>query len=66
MRGGFDYNRLPLIEKMLMKLLRWKIKKKGRGEELTAEETGILTVFDKQVDFTRENNIADIIEYIID
>ena len=32
-----------------MQLLRWKIlKKKGREEELTADEKGILAVFDNK------------------
>lgn len=65
LRGGFDYNKLPIIDKILMRLLRWKIlKKKNKGEELTSDEKGMLAVFDKQVDFTKEKTIEEIVTYI--
>lgn len=61
MRGGFDYNKLKPIDKVLMTLLKLKIKlKKNR----IADEKGMLAAYDVPVDFTREKNIKELIEYI--
>ena len=61
LRGGFNYNKLPLIDKFLMKLLQLKLKRK---KSLTADEKGMLNAYNKPVDFTRRENIDDIISFI--
>lgn len=61
LRGGFNYTKLPLWDKFLMTLLKWKIKSK---KQLTNDEKGMLSVYDKPIDFTRKKYINEIIEYI--
>lgn len=65
LRGGFDYNKLPPFDKILMTLLKWNIKiKKKQKKELTSDEIGMLEVLDKPADFTRKSNIEEIITYV--
>ena len=59
-RGGFDYSKLNLFDKFLMTLLKWKIKKK---KELTPDEKGMLAIYNKPVDYTRKENIKEMITY---
>lgn len=61
LRGGFDYSRLKPVDKVLMTLLKWKLKKK---KELTSDEKGMLASYNKPVDFTRKKNIDEIITYV--
>jgi len=61
LRGGFDYSRLTFIDKVLMTLLKWKIKCK---KELTPDETGMLAVYNKPIDYTVKKNINSIINYV--
>lgn len=64
LRGGFNYTKLPLFDKVLMTLLKWKIKnKKQKGKQLTPDEIGMLASYNKPVDFTRKENIDEIIYY---
>ncbi|MHC1684669.1 MAG: flavodoxin domain-containing protein [Clostridiaceae bacterium] len=60
LRGGFNYKMLPLFDKFLMTLLKWKIKLK---KNLTNDEKGMLAIYDKPVDFTRKKSIDEIITY---
>lgn len=65
LRGGFDYDKLPPFDKALMTLLRWKIEiKKLQKKELIPDEVGMLAFFDKSVDFTKKEYIAEIVDYI--
>ncbi len=61
LRGGFNYHKLPLFDKMLMKLLQWKLKWK---KVLTPDEKGMLNAYKKPVDFTRRENIKEIVSYV--
>ncbi|WP_446897108.1 flavodoxin domain-containing protein [Clostridium sp. LBM24168] len=61
LRGGFDYSRLNIFDKLLMKLLKLTLRFK---KNLTADEKGIIAMYAKSVDFTRKDNIKGIIEYI--
>ncbi|MBU3159195.1 flavodoxin domain-containing protein [Clostridium frigoris] len=61
LRGGFDYSKIKLLDKVLMTLLKWKIKMK---KELTPEARGMLAMYDNPVDFTRKKNIDEIITYV--
>lgn len=60
LRGGFDYNKLGFVDKALMKLLKLKIKRK---KELTPDEKGMLSAYDKPVDFTKKENIKELVTY---
>jgi menaquinone-dependent protoporphyrinogen IX oxidase len=65
MRGGFNYNKLPTFDKLLMTLLNWKIKiKKKQKKALAPDEIGMLAILDKPADFTRKRNINEIVIYI--
>lgn len=61
MRGGFDFRRCTFIDKLLMRFLKMKLKKK---ECLTADERGMLVSYDNPVDFTRKENISEIVDYV--
>jgi len=63
LRGGFNYNKLSSFDKFLMTLLKWKIKNKKK-EDLSADEKGMLAIYDKPVDFTDKKNIGKIIAYV--
>lgn len=60
LRGGFDYNKLGFVDKTLMTLLKLKIKNK---KVLTPDEKGMLTAYDKPADFTKKENIKELIAY---
>lgn len=60
-RGGFDFNKLNLINKILMTLLKWKIKLKRHK---TPDEKGMLAAYSKQMDFTKKENIKELLEYV--
>ncbi|MDF1617173.1 flavodoxin domain-containing protein [Petrocella sp. FN5] len=62
MRGGFNYDRLNPIDKMLMSMMKRGIMKKKEGER-TADEKGMLAAFDYPLDFTNRKNILPIINY---
>jgi len=65
LRGGFNYDKLPLGDKVLMTLLKWKIRnKKKKKEELTRDEKGMLAAYSKPVDFTKKDYINEIVEYV--
>ncbi len=65
LRGGFVYEKLPLTDKVLMTLLKWKIQRKNKQKKaLTRDEKGMLAAYDKPVDFTKKEYIADIVSYV--
>ncbi|PKM87700.1 MAG: flavodoxin [Firmicutes bacterium HGW-Firmicutes-12] len=61
LRGGFDYSKLKLVDRFLMKLLKKKLSKK---EELTPDESGMLAAYDTAVDFTSKKNMDELISYV--
>lgn len=61
LRGGFDYNRLNIVDKLLMTLLKWKLKRK---KELTSDEKGMLAAYSQPIDFTNKKYIDEVITYI--
>lgn len=63
LRGGFDFNKLRFIDKILMTLLKIKLNIK---KELEPDEKGMLAAYDKPVDFTRQKNIDEIVNYMTD
>lgn len=64
LRGGFNYQKLNFLDRILMTLMKtsikWKVKRK---RTLTPDERGMLEVFDKPADFTKRNKIDEIIRY---
>ena len=65
MRGGFNYDKLPFFDKVIMSLMKRRImNKKKKGLTLTPDETGMLAAYDKPVDFTRKKYIEELVAYI--
>lgn len=64
LRGGFDYSKLTLADKVLMNMLKLRIRIKKRTGQLEADETGMLAAYDKPVGFTRKKNTEELIAYI--
>lgn len=60
LRGGFDFTRLDAINKLLMTLLKWKIMMKRTR---TPDETGMLTAFEKPMDFTKKEYLDELLAF---
>jgi len=64
LRGGFNFENLGFKDMILMKMMKWQLKrKKKKGEELSEDEAGMLAAFDQPVDFTDRKNIKEIVDY---
>jgi len=63
LRGGFNYKKLNLIDRVLMYLLKKKIEHK-KPEELIDDEKGMLACYKHPVDWTNKKSINPIIESI--
>lgn len=61
LRGGFDYNKLYRSNKISMTLYKARLSAK---KNKTVDEKEMLDVYSKPVDFTKKENIEDIIGYI--
>ncbi len=61
LRGGFDYSKLTIIDKLLMILMKIKLKSRKKP---SADERGMLAAYTHPVDFTNEKYIAPIVEAI--
>lgn len=61
MRDGFDFGRLKPVDKVLMTLLKWMLKRKKNP---TADERGMLAAYERPVDFTSRSNIEELVAYI--
>jgi len=61
MRGGFDYKRLGVMDKILMSLLKLKILLKRKR---TKDEKGMLAVYSRPADFTQKDNIVELVSFI--
>ncbi|MGH4118279.1 flavodoxin domain-containing protein [Clostridium sp.] len=65
LRGGFNYNKLPRFDKVLMTLLNWKINRKRKHKkELTSDEIGMLAALKNPADFTRREYIDEMVSYV--
>jgi menaquinone-dependent protoporphyrinogen IX oxidase len=62
LRGGFNYQKLGPIDKMLMQILKAKLK---RVKHPTADERGMLAAYSRPVDFTDRRLIEPIVEAIL-
>lgn len=61
LRGGFDYDKLGMKDKVLMKLLKKKLESK---KERTEDEQGMLDAYERPVDFTDKGLIKPILELV--
>lgn len=63
LRGGFDLTKLGFFDRLLMKLLKIKImSKKKKGIRLDGDEVGMLNAMENPVDFTKRENIKELIK----
>jgi menaquinone-dependent protoporphyrinogen IX oxidase len=60
-RGGFDFNKLNFINKIIMILFKWKLQS---SRNKTPDEKGMLAAYEKPVDFTKKENIKELIDYV--
>jgi menaquinone-dependent protoporphyrinogen IX oxidase len=63
LRGGFNYSKLNIVDKLLMTLLRIKIKMQ-KAEELDEDSKGLLACYDHPADWTNKKAIVPIVECI--
>jgi flavodoxin len=63
LRGGFDFNKLNLLHKVLMFLMKVKIQLKKK-ENRTNDEKGMLASYSHPADWTNKKSIAPIVECI--
>lgn len=61
LRGGFDFTKLNVINKIIMFLFIKKIKHK---KEKTEDEKGMLLAYEKPVDFTKKEKINELVKYV--
>jgi len=61
LRGGFDYSKLNTSNKILMKLLKWKLQLK---KERSPDEKGMLAAYDKAVDATDPEAVLPLFRYV--
>jgi len=61
LRGGFDYDKLTPVGKLLMRLMKARLK---RRDDPTADERGMLAAYDTPVDFVKEKHIAPVVAAI--
>jgi menaquinone-dependent protoporphyrinogen IX oxidase len=63
LRGGLNYKKMNVIDRLLMYLLVKSIKKK-KAEELDNDSVGIIASYGKVVDFTNKKSIMPIVDAI--
>lgn len=63
LRGGLNYKKMNIIDRLLMFLLVKSIKKK-KTEELDKDSTGIIASYGKVVDFTNKKSITPIVNAV--
>ncbi len=61
-RGGFNYSKLNMGNKILMSMMKTMLKK---DKNPTEDAKGMLAAFDEPADFTDKNNIKQLVEYVI-
>ncbi len=61
LRGGFNYDKLNMKDRMLMMMMKKMLQKK---KDLTEDEQGMLAAFEEPVDFTDRGNIRDLIDLV--
>ncbi len=62
LRGGFNYSKLNLTNRLIMSMMRNMLEKK---KDRTEEEQQMLDSYDNPVDFTQRENIKPLIEELL-
>ncbi len=62
LRGGFDFSKLGIIDKILMTLLKLKLRMKKKSKR-NADESGMLAAYAAPCDFTKLKYINELVEY---
>lgn len=60
-RWGFDFNKLDIPNKIIMTIFKWVISLK---KEKTPDEIGMIDSYKNPVDFTKQENIKEMVSYI--
>jgi hypothetical protein len=60
LRGGFNYDKLDRLNKVIMSLFKVRIALKKKR---TSDEIGMLAAYAKPIDCTKKENITEIVEY---
>jgi menaquinone-dependent protoporphyrinogen IX oxidase len=60
-RGGFDFNKLNFTNKIIMTLFKWKLQS---SRNKTPDEKGMLAAYEHPMDFTKKENIKELINYV--
>lgn len=63
LRGGFDFSKLRLLDKLLMTILWAKLKMKKQSD-LTPDEKGMLASYNKPADFTKKEYIKRLVDCV--
>jgi len=61
LRGGFDFNKLDFVNKILMTLMKWKIKFKKKWDP---NDKGMMEAFSNPIDFTDKDNQKELLNFI--
>lgn len=61
LRGGFDAGKLTASDRILMALLKLKLRLKPH---LNPDEKGMLAAYDHPLDFTRRENLAELLDCV--
>ena len=61
LRGGFNFNKLNLINKIIMFIFIHLIKHKSKKSD---DDIGMISAYEKPVDFTKKENINDLVNYV--
>ena len=62
-RGGFNYALLGFVDKVLMNVMKFMIKKK-KEDQRTPDERGMLAAYDQPLDFCNSKEIEPLIAFI--
>jgi menaquinone-dependent protoporphyrinogen IX oxidase len=61
LRGGFNFSKLNLLNKIIMFTFIQAIKRK---KEKSEDEKGLISAYEKPVDFTKKENITELVKYV--
>jgi len=61
LRGGFDFSKLGLKDKFLMRLLKLKLRMTPESKR-TPDETGMLAAYQNPADFTKKKYVESLLE----
>jgi len=65
LRGGFDFSKLGIVDKMLMVLLKIKLRMKSESKR-SPDEKGMLEAYNAPSDFTKRKYMDELLNYALD